>query len=127
MDVYIAGPFNKRRELKEIRQRLFERGIGSTSSWIDSHLEEFDCMTPESKWKEAKQDLLDVHRADGMVFCNLGQSTSGGMHLEMGFALAKGKPIWLLGEPTSIFHFHPSIAHIKDISEIPNLVRSQGN
>ena len=115
--VYIAAPFDWRVKARRARAVLEAKGITSTSTWIDNHLEEEDVITPEAKWREAKCDLLDVHRADEFVLLN-GPSTSGGLHVELGFALANGKKIWLVGKPSTIFHYHPNITIVENVEEI---------
>lgn len=108
--VYIAAPFNQRQYAKQCREALADIGIESTARWIDSHLTESG-LNYDEKQKEAREDLLDIHRADAMVFLN-GPSTTGGMHVEFGFALAKGKNILFVGEPSSIFHCHSSVVKV---------------
>lgn len=124
MEIYIAAPFDWRVKAKRAREVLAKKGFISTATWIDSHLQE-EHLSNEDRWKEARQDLLDIHRAGGFVLLN-GPSTSGGLHIELGFAIAKGKRIWLVGQPSTIFHYHPSITVVESVDNI-NLQQRTGD
>jgi nucleoside 2-deoxyribosyltransferase len=116
-EIYIAAPFTEREEAKFIRERLEKMGIISTARWIDSHLEEG--VSPEVARVEASADLLDITRADSFLLLNYtSYPCSPGRNIEFGWALAKGKRIFLLGEPSSVFHHHPNIIHIQRVEEI---------
>ncbi len=46
---------------------------------------------------------------------------SGGRHVEFGYALAKGKPIVLVGPQRNVFHFHSNIYLVpwSDLRSVP--------
>jgi nucleoside 2-deoxyribosyltransferase len=117
MTVYIAAPFMRRAEARAARSVLAEHGIESTARWIDTHLEEG--IPDDVARNEALEDLLDVHRAEGFVLLHDGDLAKEGQgkHIEFGFALAKGKLVWLVGEPTSIFHYHPNVTCVPTIED----------
>jgi len=115
--IYIAGPFDQRDQAKLVKDALEKEGHVVTSTWITSHLDALDEIDPETAEREALHDLLAIRRADLVVFLN-GQSTSGGMHVEMGYAIAAGKPILLVGEPTSIFHHLKSVRVINGLGNL---------
>lgn len=121
LSVYLAGPYNARENIKAIRTILRDHGITDTSRWVDSHLEEGDHVPFKQREHEAREDLIDVYRADAFVLLNhLGNSTTGGMHLETGYAIAARKPICLVGTPTNVFHYLDTITVVPDI---PALLR----
>jgi nucleoside 2-deoxyribosyltransferase len=111
LKLYIATSFRNREQARIMRDLLQGFGHVITSRWIDTHLEEIDVLTPARQGQEALEDLEDVAAADGVVFVNNTDipSTSGGMHVEMGYALALGKPVYIVGPRTSVFHYHPLV------------------
>lgn len=111
MKVYIAASFKNREGAKAWKDGLEAKGMTITSRWIENHLEDLDPLTDVQRAQEAVHDLEDIDAADVLLFLNTPEipSTSGGQHLEMGYALAKGKPVYLVGPQTSVFHFHPGI------------------
>lgn len=103
--VYIAAPFSARDRARELKDLLEAAGHVTTSSWITSHLSDYDQLTPEQLKVEAQHDARGVQRADAVVLINNeGPSTSGGMHVEIGLALGWAKPIILVGPKTCLFH-----------------------
>lgn len=103
--VYIAAPFSARDRARELKDLLEAAGHVTTSSWITSHLSDYDALTPEQLKIEAQHDARGVQRADAVILINNeGPSTSGGMHVEIGLALGWAKPIILVGPKTCLFH-----------------------
>lgn len=102
--VYIAAPYPCRNEAIGIMAHLEANGCAVTSTW----LRQPDQMADEF----AKLDLADVARADVLLAFNprgWEQKGTGGRHVELGYALALGIPVVLLGERSNIFHFLDSI------------------
>ena len=116
--VYIACPFNERDEAKRVRDILLTKGITSTSRWIDTHLTELDLLSDADREREALADIADVQRAEEFVYIAKGQSTSGGRDIELGYALAEGMKVWFIGEPFSIFHYHPQITIVAEVEDV---------
>lgn len=113
--VYIAAPFSGREAAREMKRRLEQRGHVVTSTWIEAHTKQLSELRPIDCASEAQQDLQGIDRAGVVVFINnAGPSTSGGMHLEFGYALAKKKEILILGLPTSVFHYLTDIYHFSN-------------
>ena len=123
--VYIAAPFTNRAQARQLKDLVEAAGHVVTSTWIMSHIEDFADLEVEVAANEAAHDLIGVKRADILVFLN-GESTSGGMHVEFGFALAHGKTVIIVGKPTSIFHHLPGIWVVTSFSDvIDRISRSQ--
>ncbi len=120
MRIYIAASFANRERARDIRFDLSLLGIQSTATWIDTHLTEMEALTPERKGREALDDFYDIERSHGLLCIHdpAVPSTSGGYYFEMGYALAIGLPVWLLGPQTSVFHFHPRVRQIETLDEI---------
>ena len=117
MKVYIAAPFNRREEAREARNILMTKGYKSVSRWIDTHLTEK--ISEKQKRAEALEDFRDIQSAGLMILLN-GKSTAGGMHVEMGYALSEGIPIFLVGKPSSVFHHLPQVTCFKSVEDIPD-------
>ncbi len=114
--MYVAAPFGERLAGIHARRVLEEKGFDVTARWLDTHLQE-DGLTPEQQHLEAMEDLLDIHRSEGFVLLN-SYPCSYGRNIELGFALARGKRIWLVGERTSIFHYHHNVTVVKRVEDI---------
>src|SRR5688572_468644 len=97
--VYIAAPYPIR-DRAIAMMRVFEaHHLEVTSRWLKAP----DTLSDE----HAQKDLQDVARADVLVAVNpvsWESSGTGGRHVELGYALALGKPVLLVGERSNIFH-----------------------
>lgn len=118
MTVYIAAPFVRRDVAKAHREILAKNGVLSTATWLDTHLSDYT-TPPDILRREALEDLLDIHRADGFVLLDYWKGEGRGMFVELGFALAKGKPVWVVGaENNCIFYHHPNVRVVNDLNAI---------
>lgn len=107
MKVYIAAPYPERDYAIAVMLACEARGITVTSRWLKSPDELAD--------KFAKEDLADVAAADWLLALNpltYENKGTGGRHVELGYALALGKRIALVGERTNIFHYIAEIVRV---------------
>jgi nucleoside 2-deoxyribosyltransferase len=98
--IYIAGKFQQGRLAKWLHYWLQQRGFSVTSRWYFSN-------------PGAQADLEDIEAADFFVMLpepkvyvdshDLAKAYSGGRHVEFGYAMARGKMIIMMGEPTNVF------------------------
>ncbi len=111
---YLAAPYRSRDTLKHIRDELFvPAGIAITSRWLDQTYPietEPGQLDPETAVREANKDLVDVGSAEHFVLFTadaLGVKSNGrgGRHVELGYALARHKTIWMVGERQNIFEY----------------------
>ena len=125
MKVYLAAQYARRDELREYRTQLETLGIHVTSRWLDENEPLDGSMThKEDAWytHTALIDLEDINRADAMVFFSedpLMGIPRGGRHVEFGYAIAKIKPIHVVGPRENVFHyigFH-HVRHYKSLDE----------
>ena len=93
---YLAGSWARRDRCRSIA-RLIERetGMGCTSRWLDSVR---DDSKEEDRRAGAMECLRDLDASDLLVVL-AGDSTSPGKHTEMGYMLAKGRPVHLVIAP----------------------------
>ncbi len=117
MQVYIAAPFVEKEYAKTVREKLRKAGIGVTSRWLDFP---GDSLDPIILTVEAANDFDDVFDADALVLLNLqkrGEETSG-KAVETGLALACGKPVYMIGGWSNVFHFLPQVVKCTSVEEM---------
>lgn len=83
----------------DLRRRFQTNGFKVTSGWLDVDftLE----RTNEQLGDEARKDLNDIESADVVILYNPishQRKGTGGRHVEMGYAIAREKPIIVVGE-----------------------------
>lgn len=115
MKVYIAARYVRRQEMVEKAAQLMQYGIPVTSRWIGGVHEE-DEAPEDVIARFAKEDLDDIARADVLVaFAEEPYTQSrGGRHVELGYALALGHTILVVGGRENIFSYLPEIVHAPD-------------
>lgn len=103
---YLAAPYQMRAAAQVAMQQFAARGFACTARWITQD----DSAQIGPEWAQA--DLADIDAA--AAFVALGPEVwknagSGGRHVELGYALARGKLICLVGARTNLFHHHPAV------------------
>lgn len=128
MKIYIAATYGRRLEVMGIAIRLADWGHEITSEdWHhqtdEQKQQEYEEWQRGRRWDDdepvsfdqwcARRDLEGVRDADMLVFVtdvDTPYQSTGGRHLELGYALGLGgKYICLIGEPENIFHSMRSI------------------
>lgn len=109
--VYLAASWDAKDLMIMYRGQLEIVGMRVTSRWIDSPPHD-KSHTPGSLENAHKgvSDLEDIDAADTLIAFTGIPSTTGGMHVEFGYALAKGKRLVIVGPYANIFHRQ---AHIR--------------
>lgn len=124
--VYLAAPFARQAEMIEYARELQDMGIEVTSRWLhegeslNDRGEAIKQSIPDHI--AAQHDLEDIDRADVMIQFTEPPASSrestqfftrynprGGRHVEFGYALAKGKQLWVIGYRENIFHHLPNV------------------
>ena len=115
INIYLAARFSEKEKMKAIRQYLQAYDCNVTSHWLD---EEFppnttlDQVPNDFKVKTAQQDLEDIKIADLVILFTVDPTiptVRGGRHFESGYAVGKGKPLWVVGPRENIFHWLPEV------------------
>ena len=107
--VYLAGRYSRRLELDSYAQQLRERGWELTSQWLTGLEDDMDLEDI------AVQDMWDVKEADVLIAFTEPlepRETRGGRHVELGMALAWGKPIVVVGPRENVF------CHLPDVQQV---------
>lgn len=122
MKIYIAGRFSRQLEFREVAKRLEDMGHEVTSRWLFESVSPNHTMgdiTPAYAAKAARLDLADIDEADAMLFYAedpLVGTPRGGRHVEFGYALARGKLIYVVGHAENIFHYgQPMVISIPSV------------
>ena len=93
---YLAGSWKKKDACRHIAATIErETGMPCVSTWMDSDGDDND---DGDRYEGARQCLDDLDKAFRLVVL-LGDSTSPGKHVEIGYALAKEMPIHLVEAP----------------------------
>lgn len=122
--VYLAGRSEDRYALRALRQVLAGLGIGCTSRWLD-----VDTLGVLHDPAGAQMDLDDIDGAYVFVLFSSRagfRNTTGGKHVETGYAIAKGKPIVLIGEVENVFHGLPAVhvvGEVEDDAQLAAVIR----
>lgn len=104
--IYLAGNYTRRKELLGYAAQLAYLGYTITSTWLYEDVK--NTRDLEFCWW-AMKDLEDINRADTLVVFSGVASASGGMHVELGYALGRARAIVLVGPRENIFHYLPGI------------------
>lgn len=102
--VYIAAPYQLKDEALALRRRLILLGVYVTARWL--------LETEENSARSAQLCLDDVDDAAIVLaispeaWANRG---TGGRHVELGYAIARGKRVIVIGHRTNVFHYHAEI------------------
>lgn len=121
--IYIAAPFHAREEARELKDLLEAAGHVVTSTWITSHLDNYADLSSEELSHEANHDAEGVGRCEILILLNnAGLSTMGGMHVELGLAIAWNKRVMIIGEPSNLFHHLPGIKTVRSSTEAVEMV-----
>ena len=117
--VYLAARYGWKVQMLKVEEDLKAHGIEVTSRWIRGETDaDFFGETTA-----ALMDLEDVDRADALILFSDSESGGSGRHFESGYARARGKPIFIVSEAESVFHFLPGIIICASLDElIPLLV-----
>jgi nucleoside 2-deoxyribosyltransferase len=117
--VYISAPYSLRSIARDALEEFAVAGIECTARWISD--ESSATISPE--W--AQHDLDDVRAADALVALNPAEWTNsgtGGRHVELGVALTLGKPVYLVGARSNIFHHHQSVTACGSVAAVIRLI-----
>lgn len=91
--------------MREWRALLAEHGVTVTSRWINDEHSDRD----ESRYADyARVDLADIEAADAVIAYSPRENFRtgrGGRHVELGYALARGMRVILVGERENVFHW----------------------
>lgn len=124
MRFYLAAAYDRKEEMQEVRDALGVFGYEVTSRWIDGHPEinsgdiiSIEMLNDPNYLKlcreVANHDLSDIALADAMISFN-GHTNQGGRHVEFGYALGLGMPVFIIGKRENLFHVDQNAVVFED-------------
>lgn len=126
--IYLAGRFADRAVLEAFADQLRNDGYEVTSRWHSEH-ESCDATDAERCRKYALEDLTDIAQADVFVLVSprtalpAQGASSGGRHVEFGYALCMGLACCIIGEPENLFHMLPGVRVFRSWSSFREWLR----
>ena len=124
LKAYLAAQYARRDELRSYRDKLEKIGIQVASRWLDEKEplnSQMGQHTTEFYIETATIDLEDVDKADIVIFFSenpLVGIPRGGRHVEFGYALAKNKPVHVVGPKENVFHYIDGVYHYDNLDEL---------
>jgi hypothetical protein len=137
MKIYLAAAWSRREEISRVADRLRTVGIEITSNWLTEETALQTVAKEKFLRDRAYIDLADVDRADALVrFTDPEAITisaeaiprcllSGARMVEMGYALAKGKTVYVVGGKQNVFDRIGSIIHVQDTDALVKLLSQE--
>jgi nucleoside 2-deoxyribosyltransferase len=123
---YLASGFSRRDRLRSLAKMLQRKGHEVTSGWIQYNTRP-DRDSPE--WeafaqKVAGENLIDLSMSDALIIDAFGirETNNGGVHTELGFAIAKDWPIYLIGPRRNTFTWLPQVRQVANEEELLQLL-----
>jgi nucleoside 2-deoxyribosyltransferase len=118
MRAYLAAPYAARAQVRRFAEELEAIGYQVTSTWLTEETEikpgtvgAATELSDQDVSLHADTDFADIRRSDVLVLITEsvallegGNATSGGRHVETGFALALGKAVLVVGQAENVFH-----------------------
>jgi nucleoside 2-deoxyribosyltransferase len=114
----MAGRVSKRHILQVWADDLEAKGFEVVSRWSMRNSDHVapgmksEKAAPSERVRFAREDLEDIDACDIMV-CLMEEprnDSRGGRHVEFGYALARDKAIYIVGEKETVFHELPQVA-----------------
>lgn len=105
---YLAARWEDQATARDLANALVAAGLphlACTARWLE-------VTASQNTGLAAISCLNDVYRGHVLVQWNpkaVHRSGTGGRHVEVGVALALGRPVIVLGEPEHVFHHHPLV------------------
>jgi nucleoside 2-deoxyribosyltransferase len=114
VSIYMAAKYARRDEMEQIAIALMNHhGYNITSRWV------FGGEEGKTNEEISIFDLEDVAAADTVVnfteYPNM--YTTGGRHVEYGYAIATGKRLVVIGPRENVFHHHPTVEQFDTLSD----------
>lgn len=110
MNIYVAA--HRQDQGVRLAEQIFHAGFDVCSTWVNARdyglgklpEDERDGLLRSSA---AQACVSEIRQCDLLVLLSGGGF--GGRHVEMGVALALGKPVHLIGPRENVFHWHPGV------------------
>lgn len=122
--LYLGGRYDRRLWLlQNVVPLLHAAGHEVTSRWVlldgtNNVLGEDELALDLSVGEVPGTECLeDIKRADAVVILTDAPSSTGGYHVELGYALGLNKPIEVVGPALNVFHSLPTLKRHSTIAD----------
>lgn len=121
MKLYIAS--HSQNDARLLKADLELRGHVVTSRWITADAKfghGVEAYSDSERRSLATMDEDDVRASDGLILIaeTEGRTVPGGKHVETGMAIALGLPVFVIGRPENLFHWHPRVTLVQSPAEL---------
>lgn len=119
MRFYVAAKYCDRDAVRIVYGDLIDRGHSITCDWTNHDIYPEDAPL-EKKAEFAIDDIEGVRNADAVIAIFIEERHQRGALIEIGAALALGKPVMIVGEheASSTLLQHPLITRFKTIGDV---------
>jgi nucleoside 2-deoxyribosyltransferase len=104
MKLYIAA--SSQEEAKAVAKLCLADGHEITSSWLEEDFSKTHLYTDSDKQRIAEVDVDDVLLADALVLLPSPRRIPGGKFVEVGVAIGRNKPVFILGHRENLLMYH---------------------
>ena len=98
MKIYTAATFAEQERIRSYKEPLFKMGHSVISTWLEEQIKPEGMSEHNFERKMAMKDLQEVSAADCVILDVANPSRTAGKMVEYGFALAKHKLVYVVGE-----------------------------
>ncbi len=118
MKIYVAGKYEDKDRVRFIHQLLIQMGHEITLDWTNHEIYPNDAIA-ERLLEFASDDIKGVKEADLYIGLMTIPYQYKGLYVEMGVALGKGIPVYIIGSAgdSCIFINHPLVKKFQDIQD----------
>lgn len=122
LKIYLASPSQKWPEMRVLHHRipeLIQCQVQIVSEWYFDDKIGYELSDAELH-DAAQRDLRDLRKAD--IYIGFwAKESPGGMHVELGYSLARGYQCYIVGEMSNVFH---RLIFCGDLSEVCSKISS---
>lgn len=117
MNIYIAAPWKHKQSAIETSDRVESVGHTVVSNWFRN---DYDANVYEAPEKimatEAERDIVELSRAEAVIYLNIEKSE--GKATELGFAIARSIPVFVIGgKQNNVFLHTHFVTHCFDLED----------
>lgn len=119
MKIYTGATFSEQARIRAMKEQLIQQGHTVLSTWLEEAVRPEGITEYQFETKMAMKDLQEVAACDCFILDTASPSKTAGKMVEFGFALAKHKLCYVVGEPPPHAIFtHLADKHFKDWDEL---------
>jgi len=119
MKIYTAATFSEQKRIRAMKEQLVQMGHNVLSTWLDEVVRPDGIDEVEFERKMAMKDLQEVAASDCVILDMASPSRTAGKMIETGFAIAKHKLLYVVGDkPDHAIFLHLADRHFKNWDEL---------